>query len=134
MPSAKDTLTQGDANFNQSLGTDAPTTDPPSNTSQGNHGGTGKFELKFVDEPKDGESAWDHLNVLLYGGPGSSKTTGSMTLPRPMLVMNAETKNAMIFPREKYGSKGILEYPILTEKDIRDCYLYVRKSLGYPSQ
>ena len=51
--------------------------------------------LQFVD-PQDKPAT---LNAVLYGAPGSGKTTGSLSAPGPILYVNAEGTNAAMFAR-----------------------------------
>ena len=52
--------------------------------------------LTFVEEPP----APTHLNTLLYGPPGSGKSTAAATSPGPILWVNAEGGNALAFARK----------------------------------
>ena len=67
-------------------------------------------------------------NVVLYGPAGTSKTTGALSAPTPLLLLNAEGENASKYGRVKYP--GISEIPVPRDGGARDlldeAYLWLR--------
>lgn len=58
--------------------------------------------LNFIEE----SIAPEHFNVLLYGPPGSGKSTAAATAPGPILWLNAEGGNALAFARKVARERG----------------------------
>lgn len=56
--------------------------------------------LEFVEPPTQ-----DTVNVLLYGPPGSGKTTGAASAPGPILYLNADVGNATRYARVAWDSE-----------------------------
>lgn len=52
------------------------------------------------------------INILLYGGPGTGKTTAALGAPGPVLLLNAEGDGGPAFARELYGHDQIHEVPM----------------------
>lgn len=63
----------------------------------------------------------EHINVLLYGPPGSGKSTAAATAPGPILWVNAEGPNALAYARKTAAERGtqILEVRLERGQDIR---------------
>lgn len=70
-------------------------------------------------------AAPDTRNVLLYGPPGSGKSTGAATAPGPILWVNAEGPNALRFARELFPDKVINEVAFTGQKVLEDAYSYL---------
>lgn len=64
-------------------------------------------------------------NILLYGPPGSGKTTGAATAPGPILWLNAEGPNALRFARE-FSKAEIREVEITGAATLDNAYRYAR--------
>lgn len=86
--------------------------------------------LPFVEEP----AAPDTLNVLLYGPPGSGKTTAAATAPGPVMWLNAEGGNALAYARKTARERGtrLLELRLDPKETnvkqmLGEAYLYVKK-------
>lgn len=77
--------------------------------------------LNFVD-PGEAPST---RNVLLYGSPGSGKSTAAATAPGPILWLNAEGPNAIRFARE-FTDTEIREVEVTGAKVLDQAYVYVR--------
>lgn len=58
---------------------------------------------------KDPTEGLDTINVLLYGGPGTGKTTAALGAPGPVLLLNAEGPRGPSFARKLYGADQIHE-------------------------
>lgn len=80
-------------------------------------------DLTFV-EPGDAPVT---RNILLYGPPGSGKTTGAATAPGPILWLNAEGANALRFARE-FTDTEIREVEVDGAITLDNAYRYVRNS------
>lgn len=78
--------------------------------------------LKFV-EPT---AAPPTLNILLYGPPGSGKTTGACSAPGPILHLNAEGENAVRYARRIHGDGHIREVKITGGHTLNEALLYLR--------
>lgn len=78
--------------------------------------------LEFVD-PADRRPA---LNVFLYGAPGTSKTTGALSAPGPILYINAEGSNAAMFARRLYPTTEIRELAVEDGNTLNEALLYLR--------
>lgn len=73
--------------------------------------------LVFVDEP----AAPEYLNILLYGPPGSGKSTAAATAPGPILWVNADGPNALAYARKtaRAEKKAIFEVRVKPGQDVR---------------
>lgn len=73
--------------------------------------------LTFLTAP----AAPNTLNFLLYGPPGSGKSTAAATAPGPILWINAEGPNALAYARKVAAQRGteILEVAISRDVDPR---------------
>lgn len=63
---------------------------------------TSEIAPLFADAP----AAPDYFNVLLYGPPGSGKSTAAATSPGPIVWINAEGRNSMAFARKVARERG----------------------------
>lgn len=79
--------------------------------------------LEFVKPSGD---RFPHLNTILYGREGTSKTTGALSAPGPVLVLNAEGPNAVMFARERYGDDHIREVEVTGRDVLTQTILYLR--------
>lgn len=61
--------------------------------------------LQFVD-PSTSPPA---VNVILFGAAGAGKSTGALSAPGPVLLLNAEGPGAVRFARDLYGDDHIRE-------------------------
>jgi hypothetical protein len=59
-----------------------------------------KTKLKLVKPSDDPQ-----MNVVLYGPPKTSKTTGGCSAPGRLLLVNADRPNASRFAHERYGDR-----------------------------
>lgn len=66
------------------------------------------------------------LNTLLYGPPGTSKSTGASSAPGPILYGNAEGENALKFARRMYGDDKFHEVAITKKADLDALYMHMR--------
>lgn len=64
-------------------------------------------------------------NILLYGPPGSGKTTGAATAPGPILWLNAEGANALRFARS-INDTEIREVEVAGAATLDSAYRYAR--------
>lgn len=73
--------------------------------------------LAFVEAP----AAPEHLNVLLYGQPGSGKSTAAASAPGPILWVNADGPNALAYARKvaRASKTSIFEVRIEPGQDAR---------------
>lgn len=73
--------------------------------------------LVFVDEP----AAPEHLNIMLYGPPGSGKSTAAASAPGPILWINADGPNALAYARKtaRKTNKAIFEVRVKPGQDVR---------------
>lgn len=65
-------------------------------------------------------------NILLYGPPGSGKSTGAASAPGPILWINAEGPDALRFPREKFPDKEIREVAFTGAAILDSAFVYAR--------
>lgn len=65
-------------------------------------------------------------NILLYGGPGTGKSTGAASAPGPILYGNAEGRNALRFARKMHGDDKFHEFTIGRKADLDAIYLHAR--------
>lgn len=82
--------------------------------------------LQFVD-PQDKPTT---LNVVLYGAPGSGKTTGALSAPGPVLYINAEGTNAAMFARRFHVGTEIREVEVIDGDTLNEALLYLRDGNG----
>lgn len=82
--------------------------------------------LDFVD-PTSTEPT---LNVFLYGDPGTSKTTGALSAPGPILYLNAEGGNAAMFARRLRPDAEIREVTVEGGETLNEALLYLRADNG----
>lgn len=78
-------------------------------------------------------TAWETMNVLLYAGPGKGKTTGAMSAPGPILLVNAEGRNAVQYARSRFPEKRIDEVPVTATNVVdamREVALHVNGGAG----
>jgi hypothetical protein len=66
-------------------------------------------------------------NILLYGGPGTGKSTGAASAPGPILYGNAEGPGALRFARKTYGDEKFHEVRIAKKADLDAIYLHARE-------
>lgn len=66
------------------------------------------------------------LNVLLYGGPGSGKTTGALGAPGPVLLLNAEGKSGPSYARKIYGADQIHEVKMTGSSALEAVLMHIR--------
>lgn len=78
--------------------------------------------LAFVD-PKEHPL---NLNCVLYGAPGSGKTTGALSAPGPILYVNAEGQNAAMFARRFHVGTEIREVTVTSGETLNEALLYLR--------
>lgn len=64
-------------------------------------------------------------NVVLYGPPGSGKSTGAATAPGPILWLNAEGPNALRFARE-FTDTEIREVEVTGAGTLDAAFVYAR--------
>jgi len=69
-------------------------------------------------------------NVLLYGPPGSGKSTGAASAPGPVLWVNAEGPGALEYARGKYGDDHFHEVAFTGSQILTDVYLHLRDGNG----
>lgn len=81
------------------------------------------MSLDFVD-PADHPPV---LNVMLYGPPGSGKTTGALSAPGPILYVNSEGPNAAMFARRLYPDTAIREITVSGGDVLNEALLYLRE-------
>ena len=79
--------------------------------------------LQFVDRPPD-----PVLNIVLYSGPGTGKTTGALSAPGPILYLNAEGPNAAMFARQQHPPGHIREVTVTGADTLREAVLHLRGS------
>lgn len=72
--------------------------------------------LLFEDEP----AAPDTLNVLLYGPPGSGKSTAAATAPGDLLWINCEGPGALAYARKTAVLRGSRIHEVRVGKDTPD--------------
>lgn len=65
-------------------------------------------------------------NILLYGPPGSGKSTGAASAPGPVLWVNAEGPGALEYARGKYGDDRFHEVAFTGSQVLTDVYLHLR--------
>jgi hypothetical protein len=53
-----------------------------------------------------------HANILLYGEPKTGKSTGAASAPGPILYLNADAPNALVFARRTHGNDKITEVKV----------------------
>lgn len=72
----------------------------------------------------------DTMNCLLYGSPGAGKTTAAATAPGPIVWVNLDGSNAMVFARKIAAERGteLLEVQIAADEDPRT---RLREVIGY---
>lgn len=70
--------------------------------------------LVFAETPAVPES----LNVLLYGPPGSGKSTAAATCPGPIMWVNAEGPNALAYARKMARQRRATIFEVRLERDI----------------
>lgn len=80
------------------------------------------MSLEFV-KPTDRPTT---IDALLYGAEGVGKTTGALTAPGPILLLNSEGANAARFARELYGDEHVREVAVTGRKVLEDAILYLR--------
>lgn len=66
------------------------------------------------------------LNVLLYGGPGSGKSTGALGAPGPVLLFNAEGASGPAFARKLYGAEQIHEFKMTGAGSVDALLMHIR--------
>lgn len=96
--------------------TEAPAKAPPKKAAD-------PFAEKFT-EPTTQRS----FNAVIYGPEGTSKTTGALTAPGPILLLNAEGPNAAHFGRQLHAGKEIHEVVIAAGAKalLDEAYLWLR--------
>lgn len=67
------------------------------------------------------------LNALLYGGPGSGKSTGALGAPGPVLLLNAEGASGPAFARKLYGDDQIHEVKMTGAQALDDFLVHIRR-------
>jgi hypothetical protein len=77
--------------------------------------------LQFVDQPAEPK-----LNILLYSGPGTGKTTGALSAPGPILYLNAEGPNAAMFARQLHPVGHVREVTVTGADTLREATLHLR--------
>lgn len=70
------------------------------------------------------EARPDTLRVLLFGPPGTGKSTAAAGMPGPILYLNAEASTALDFARSR-GAE-IREFPITGKQSLVSASLYLR--------
>jgi hypothetical protein len=78
--------------------------------------------LDFVDPSKREAKK---LNALLYGEPGTGKTTGACSAPGPIFYANAEGSARLYSGRDRYPNSVIDEFPIKGIKSLSDSLSYL---------
>lgn len=78
--------------------------------------------ITFV-EPDDKPLA---PNICLYGPAGSGKTVAGLSLPGPVLVLNADRPEALWWSRRHYPEGHILEVRYENAKTLDEVYLFLR--------
>lgn len=69
-------------------------------------------------------------NILLYGGPGTGKSTGAASAPGPILYGNAEGPGALRFARSRYDDQKFHEVRITKKADLDAIFLHAREGKG----
>lgn len=78
--------------------------------------------LQFADEPPR-----PYLNITLYGPPGVGKTTGALSAPGPVLLLNAEGPNAAMYARRVRPDGHIREVTVAGADTLRETILHLRQ-------
>jgi hypothetical protein len=69
------------------------------------------------------------LKVLLYGASGTGKTTGALSAPGPVLLLNAEGPDGPNYAREELG-RSIHEVTVTGYAELEAAYFHLRDRLG----
>lgn len=72
-------------------------------------------------------------NILLYGPPGSGKSTGAASAPGPILWVNAEGPGALEFARRRYGDDHFHEVSFAGAETLAEVYLHLRGGGAEPT-
>lgn len=79
--------------------------------------------LKFVEKPP----AQSEYRFLLYGSPGSGKTTAALSAPGPILLINADRPTASRAARNHNPDTLIREVQFDGADTLRDVYLHIKE-------
>jgi len=71
-------------------------------------------------------TALDTVRILLYGAPGSGKTTGALSAPGPILVINADRPTATVAARRHHPDAVIREVKFAGKETLRDVMLHIK--------
>lgn len=82
--------------------------------------------LEFVAPSKASAT----INALLYGPPGSGKSTGALSAPGPILIVNSEGQGGIRFARRRFGDQKIRELTFAGKQTFIDAYLYLKERKG----
>lgn len=66
------------------------------------------------------------LNILLFGPPKSGKSVAACSAPGPVMVINAEGPEALMYARRHHRDKTILEVVFEGKQTLDDAYLYLQ--------
>lgn len=66
------------------------------------------------------------VRILLYGAPGAGKTTGALSAPGPILVINADRPTATVAARRHHPDTEVREVKFVGKDTLRDVMLHLR--------
>ena len=83
--------------------------------------------LAFVTDEEVAQTSAT-IRVLLYGSHGTGKSTAACSAPAPILYLNADRADGIIWARSvKHRDKDIREVRVKTREAIEQAYLYTRE-------